>query len=92
VLWGIGLGALMGKLTDLGIDDRFMKNVAEGMKPGSSAIFFLLRKATTDKMLDVLSQFKGTVYQTSLSNEVEAALKAAVEHADFNKGIEQVAA
>ncbi len=87
-LWGIGLGALMGKLTDLGVDDKFMKQVGDEMKPGNSAIFFLLRKATKDRFLDALSQFEGTVYQTSLSKEAEAELQKALESADFEKGAE----
>src|SRR6516165_12682529 len=36
---GAGAGAASGALTDVGINDNFMKGVAGGMTPGSSALF-----------------------------------------------------
>ena len=79
-LGGLALGALVGKVTDLGIDDKWMKQVGQSMRPGSSAIFLLVRNATPDKFLEALSQFDGSVYKTSLPAEAEAALRTAVEH------------
>ena len=79
-LGGLALGALVGKVTDLGIDDKWMKEVGDSMQPGSSAIFLLIRNAASDKFLEAIGQFEGTVFKTSLSTEAEAALRAAVEH------------
>ena len=58
---GAGAGALSGKFADIGIDDKFMKQLGETFKPGNSALCVLVRKATPDKVLDGLKQFKGTV-------------------------------
>jgi len=77
---GAGLGALMGKLTDIGIDDKFIKSVGATIEPGSSAVFMLVKDVTPDKFLNELSEFRGTIIQTSLSEEDEAKLRSAFEH------------
>jgi uncharacterized membrane protein len=78
---GAGAGALSSKFTDLGLDDRMMKDLSQSFKPGSSALFVLVRKATTDKVLNGLKQFagKGKVFQTSLNKDDEATLREALE-------------
>jgi len=78
---GAGAGALSGKITDIGINDQFMKDLAESFRPGSSALFVLVRKATPDKVLDRLSEFKGKgqILRTSLGKEEEAKLREAIE-------------
>ena len=48
------------------------------MPPNSSAIFTLVRRATTDKVLPEVSKYGGTVLHTSLSGEDEAKLEAAL--------------
>lgn len=74
---GAGLGALSGKLTDLGIDDNFVKALSENLPPGSSALFVLVKKATPDKVIPEVAKFGGTVLRTSLSSEAEAKLREA---------------
>ena len=76
---GAGAGALSGKLRDIGISNNFMKELGETLTPGSSALFVLIRKATPDKVLEQLKQFKGRVVQTSLTAEKESELRAALE-------------
>jgi uncharacterized membrane protein len=78
---GAGAGALSGRFTDLGIDDQFMKALAENFKPGCSAIFILVKKATADKVLEGLQQFKGKgkIIQTSLTKDEEEGLRAFIE-------------
>jgi uncharacterized membrane protein len=70
-------GAVAGGLTDIGVDDKFIKEVGEQIEPGDSALFLLVREATPDKVMDELKKFDAKVYQTSLSKEDEAKLKAA---------------
>jgi uncharacterized membrane protein len=65
-----------GALTDIGIDDNFIREVGSTITPGTSAIFVLVRKATSDKVLEDLSKFQGTILKTSLSHEDEAKLQA----------------
>ena len=68
-------GALAGKFTDTGIDDKFIKEVSETIEPGHSAIFLLVESVTMDKVQPTLEEYNATVIQTSLSNEQEAKLK-----------------
>src|ERR1700758_3232852 len=52
-------GAASGALTDVGINDHFMKELSGKLSPGSSTLFVLLRKATPDRDR-VLEELKGT--------------------------------
>lgn len=76
---GAGAGAISGALTDVGINDDFMKKLAETFLPGTSALFVLVRKATADKVLAELQGAGGKIIQTSLSHEDEAKLQAALD-------------
>jgi len=78
---GAAAGAVAGALTDVGIDDKFMKDLASTMTPESSTLFVLVRKATPDKVLDELKGTGGTVLKTSLSHDNEARLQAALSAA-----------
>ena len=78
---GAGAGAISGALTDIGIDDAFMKELAGGFPPGSAAVFLLVRKMTADKVMERLRAMsaRGRVLQTSLTRDDEASLRAALE-------------
>lgn len=75
---GAGAGALGGAVSDFGINDRFMKDLAEALQPGSAALFLLVRKMTADKVFEDLQGVGGTVLRTSLDHTKEAALREAL--------------
>jgi uncharacterized membrane protein len=77
---GAAGGALSGKMSDIGISDAMMQDVAKAFQPGTSALFVLARKVTGDKVLEGLKAFsrKGKVFKTSLNKDDEAALVAAL--------------
>jgi len=75
---GAGAGAASGALTDVGIDDTFMKELAASMNAGTSVLFVLARKATPDKVLEELRGTGGRILKTSLTHEDEAKLQAAL--------------
>lgn len=75
---GAASGAIGGMLTDIGINDVFMKEVAASLQPGNAALFLLIRKLTTDKVLDDLKGIGGTVLRTSFDHTKEEALRAAL--------------
>lgn len=81
-LFGAAVGALSGALTDIGIDDEFIREIGNTLEPGTSAIFILVRKSTPDKVLEEISKFEGKVLRTSLSREDEAKLQAALTKAE----------
>lgn len=76
---GAGSGAISGALTDVGINDDFMKSLAQKLEPNTSALFVLVRKMTEDKVVAEVQKFGGTVLQTSLSHEDESKLQAALD-------------
>jgi uncharacterized membrane protein len=78
---GASAGAVSGALSDIGINDKFMKDLAAGLQPNTSVLFVLIRKATPDKVLEEVRKFGGTVLQTSLSHEDETKLQAALQAA-----------
>jgi uncharacterized membrane protein len=75
---GAASGAVSGALTDFGIDDKFMKEVAEVIPPGGAALFVLVREMTTDKVLEGLKGAGGTVLRTSFEKSKDEAIRAAL--------------
>ena len=73
-VFGAGFGALSGSLSDYGIDDDMMKELSADMGQSKTALFVLIRKATTDKVLEHLGKFHGKVLKTSLSHELDNKL------------------
>ncbi len=74
-------GAISGALTDVGINNNFMKEIASGFQNGTSALFVLVRKVTPDKVLAELEGSGGKILQTSLTHEKEEKLQAALSAA-----------
>ena len=66
---GAAAGAVSGALRDIGINDQFMKDLANTMKPNTSALFVLVRKATPDRVMEELKGTGGKVLHTTLSHE-----------------------
>ena len=75
---GAGAGALSDTMVDLGVNDKFMKQVADSIKPGEAALFVLIEKMTPDKVLEDIKSDGGRVLQTSFDKTREDALKAAL--------------
>ena len=76
---GAASGAIAGALTDVGVNDKFMKGLAtEDLQPGEAVLFVLVRKVTGDKVLAELKGVGGRVLQTSLDHTREEALRKAL--------------
>ena len=75
---GAGFGALFGHLGKNTIDRQFQDQVRDYVKPGTSALFMIIERATPDKAIDALKQYGGTVFKTSLSDEDTAKLQEAL--------------
>ena len=77
-------GAASGALTDVGINEHFMKELSATLRPGSSTLFVLVRRAMPDRDRVLEGELKGTggkILKTSLSHEDEAKLQAALSAA-----------
>ena len=74
---GAAAGALSGSLSDVGINDEFIKKTRDEITPGTSALFVLTSGAVQDRVAD---EFRGTqaeLIRTNLSDEQEAKLREA---------------
>ncbi len=76
---GAASGAVAGALTDVGVNDGFMKGLAhDKIKEGEAVLFVLVKSVTGDKVLEQLKGVGGTVLQTSLDHTREDALRKAL--------------
>ncbi len=75
---GAGMGAMMGKLAKTSIDKEFREQARDMLAPGTSALFLMLDKVTSDKAAAAMSEYGGTVLKTSLSRQDEQDLQEAL--------------
>jgi uncharacterized membrane protein len=83
ILMNSATGAASGALTEVGINDQFMKELTATLTPSSSVLFVLTRSQSPDReeMLAALEGLGGKVMMTSLSHEDQAKLQAALSGA-----------
>ena len=74
---GAAAGALGGSLTDVGIDDAFIKDVRSKITPGTSALFLMTSDTVQDRVAEELKGLKGhvTLLHTNLTAEQEQKLR-----------------
>ena len=75
---GAASGALGGKMTDVGVNDNFMKELGAQLQPGAAALIALGQSDARDKLLERIKPYGGHVIQTSLDSESEERLRAAL--------------
>jgi uncharacterized membrane protein len=75
---GAIVGGLVGRSVKPGIDGAFVKEVTEQLKPGSAALFALVRSGTADSIAAAFRPYRGRVIQTSLPEDFEEALRDAL--------------
>jgi uncharacterized membrane protein len=74
---GAAGGAAVGALMDKGVDGKFVKEVSENLKPGTSALFLVFDQANP-AVMQVLHPFHGKVVQTTLPADLEQRLREAI--------------
>ncbi len=72
---GAAGGAIGGKMSDVGIDDNFIKETAERIQPGQAGVFILVGSSTPDRVEAEIAGTKATVIKTNLSADAEAHLR-----------------
>src|SRR4051812_26982565 len=78
---GAASGALAGKVSDPGVNDKFMKELGAKMPPGGAALIALGRSDAPNRVIDRVKGYGGEVIQTSLDEEAEERLRAALGEA-----------
>ena len=72
---GAGIGALSGSMTDVGIDDDFIRTIRDEITPGTSALFLMSSDAVMDKVPDAFAGQSMELVRTNLDDQQEAALR-----------------
>ena len=72
---GAAMGALAGSLSDVGIDDDFIKRARDEITPGTSALFLMSSGAVVDKVRDAFRGDQPELVSTNLSDSQERALR-----------------
>lgn len=72
---GAAAGAIGGAMTDVGIDDDFIKRVRAEVTPGTSALFALTSDAVLDRVRDAFAGQQAELLETNLSGEQETKLR-----------------
>ena len=75
---GAAAGAAVGSLLKTGVEPSFVDEVKQQLAPGRSALFLVVRQASTDAIIAALEPFKGDVIQTTLSPDAEEQLRGAL--------------
>lgn len=78
---GAASGALAGALSDYGINDDFMRDVASVLRPGQAALFVLADRATSDRVLEAMAGYGGTIIRTNLDRSQEQRLHEVFDNA-----------
>lgn len=81
VVAGASAGALGGALADYGINDTFMKKVAEILQPGQAALFIMARNEISDRVIEQLGDHGGRILRTNLDTSKETAVREAFDAA-----------
>jgi uncharacterized membrane protein len=79
---GAATGALAGSLADVGIDDKFIAETQEKLKPGTSALFIMTSDAVQERVREAFKGQEMELISTNLSAEDEAKLRAAFSEED----------
>jgi len=74
---GAATGALTGSMSDVGIDDDFIKGVRGKVTEGTSALFLMTSDAVQDRVHDAVkaAALQAELIHTNLSKEDEDALR-----------------
>jgi uncharacterized membrane protein len=81
ILAGTVGGKLIGRLTDIGITNKFIQQVTDKLQPGRSALIVLGRAASPEsrqQVVDGLQKFRPQVVESDLPPDLEKELTAGV--------------
>jgi uncharacterized membrane protein len=84
VLGGAAAGALYGKLVDRGLQDDWVRSMADWIDPDSSALLLLVDSGFSPDVIEELRRFEGTgeVAYTTLPDGTKADIEAALSGAE----------
>lgn len=81
-------GSLSGAMADVGLNDKFMKDLLQEVGPGKSVLFLYVRDATVDKVVPEIGRHGGRILYTSLSVDQEKKLQDLFNGEDYRRNHE----
>jgi uncharacterized membrane protein len=81
---GAAAGGIAGSLKDYGLDDGFVQEISQWVRPETSALFLLVKEAKADALLEKLRPFEAVVLTTTLAPEQEQRLRSALAEEEYN--------
>jgi uncharacterized membrane protein len=75
---GAGGAALMAKLIDLGLDDKWVRSVGDWLDPGTSALLLLVADTVRPTVVKELSRYEGQVLYCTFPDAVRQELERAL--------------
>jgi uncharacterized membrane protein len=79
---GAAVGAITGSMKDIGIDDKFIADIAQGIGANSSMLFLMTQNAD-EKVIEYLRHFKARILTTTLPPEEEARLQKLLKSEEY---------
>lgn len=76
---GAAIGGITGAMKDYGIDDEFVRQISEGLRPSTSALFLMTSDGKGEELMAELRPHKATVVSTTLEPDQEARLRKALK-------------
>lgn len=67
-----------GRTPEIGLDYGFVRQAVHSLSPGTSALFLIVRKTSTDALIEALKDHDGEIMRTSLPPGERQALAAAL--------------
>jgi uncharacterized membrane protein len=75
---GVAAGGISRARKDYGLDDEFVKEASEWVRPNKSALFLLVKQANAEEVLERLRPTQAVVLSTTLAPEAEKRLREAL--------------
>lgn len=76
---GAAIGGIWAKMRDIGISDRQMHEMGEGLAPGNAALFLLIEPLAPTNFVRELRRFDGHILSTTFDDDLRAAITEALD-------------
>jgi uncharacterized membrane protein len=76
---GAAGGALIGKTLNTGLDKKFITDVQDAIKPGNSAVLFIVKHENVGLLITALEPYKGQIFQSSFDSEAEEEIRRSLK-------------
>lgn len=80
---GVAAGSISRAMKDYGLDDDFVKQASEWVRPNTSALFLLVKEAKADEILERLRPTAAIVLNTTLAPEAEERLRRSLAEEEY---------